>query len=174
LQTTNTVNAVVAQVSPYVSVAEVVAAIARWKHLSALTQAQQETLVTRFVIEKQRKQMGMFTILLVIVSTVIIALIVYTLTMDKLRSLATLKLIGAPDRTIVGLIVQEALSMGIAGFLAGLGLVLVFKDYFPRRVVLLPDNVALLFVIVVVVCLAASSLGVRLALKVEPATALAG
>jgi len=44
--------------------------------------------------------------LLVIVSTVIIALIIYTLTMDKKRSIATLKFIGAPDRTIVGLIVQ--------------------------------------------------------------------
>jgi putative ABC transport system permease protein len=172
LQSANTVNAVVATVSPYIAATEVVAAIARWKHLSALTEAQQETLVTRFVIEKQRKQMGMFTALLVIVSAVIIALIVYTLTMDKLRSIATLKLIGAPDRTIVGLIVQQALSMGIVGFFAGLALVLGFKDYFPRRVVLLPNDVALLFVIVVVVCLAASSLGVRLALKVDPATAL--
>jgi putative ABC transport system permease protein len=172
LQTTNTVNAVVAKVSPYVSVSEVAAAVARWKHLSALTEAQQETLVTRFVIEKQRKQMGMFTVLLVIVSAVIIALIIYTLTLDKLRSLATLKLIGAPDRTIVGLIVQQALSMGIVGFSAGLALVMTFKDYFPRRVVVLPDNVALLFVIVILVCLAASSLGVRLALKVDPATAL--
>jgi putative ABC transport system permease protein len=172
LQTTSTVNAVVAKVSSYVSVPEVVAAVSRWKHLSALTEAQQETLVTRFVIEKQRKQMGMFTVLLVIVSAVIIALIIYTLTLDKLRSIATLKLIGAPDRTIVGLIVQQALSMGIVGFCAGLALVISFKDYFPRRVVLVPDNIVLLFAIVVVVCLAASGLGVRLALKVDPATAL--
>jgi putative ABC transport system permease protein len=172
LQTTDTVNAVVAKVSSYVAVPEVVAAVSRWKHLNALTEAQQETLVTRFVIEKQRKQMGMFTVLLVIVSAVIIALIIYTLTLDKLRSIATLKLIGASDRTIVGLIVQQALSMGIVGFFAGLALVVSFKDYFPRRVVLVPDNIVLLFGIVIVVCLAASSLGVRLALKVDPAAAL--
>jgi putative ABC transport system permease protein len=172
LQTTSTVNAVVAKVSSYVSVPEVVTAVSRWKHLSALTEAQQEMLVTRFVIEKQRRQMGMFTVLLVIVSAVIIALIIYTLTLDKLRAIATLKLIGAPDRTIVGLIVQQALSMGFVGFFAGLALVISFKDYFPRRVVLVPDNIALLFAIVVVVCLLASSLGVRLALKVDPATAL--
>jgi len=174
LQTADTVNAVVAKVSSFVSVPEVVAAVARWKHLNALTEAQQETLVTRFVIEKQRRQMGMFTVLLVIVSAVIIALIIYTLTLDKLRSIATLKLIGAPDRTIVGLIVQQALFMGITGFFAGLALVISFKDYFPRRVVLVPDNIVLLFAIVIVVCLAASSLGVRLALKVDPATALGG
>jgi putative ABC transport system permease protein len=172
--TTDVVNAVVAKVSPYVQVAEVAASLARWKHLSTLTQAQQETLVTKFVIEKQKKQRGMFTVLLVIVSAVIIALIVYTLTMDKLRAIATLKLIGAPDRTIIGLILQQALSMGIIGFLVGLALVLGFKDYFPRRVVLLPEIVAALFLITVLVCLAASSLGVRVAVKVDPAAALTG
>jgi len=167
------VNAVVATVSPFVPVAEVAASIGRWKHLSALTQAQQEAL-TMFVIEKNMQQIKMFTVLLVSVSGVILALIVYTLTMDKIRSIATLKLIGAPDRTIVGLIVQQSLSMGIGGFFLGLGLVLQFKDYFPRRVVLVPDIVAALFVVTIVVCLAASSLGVRLAIKTDPATALAG
>lgn len=103
------VNTVVARVSPHVPVAEVAGAVARWKHLSVLTQDQQEALVSKLIIERQRKQLGMFMALLVIVSAVIIALIVYTLTMDKLRSIATLKLIGAPDRTIIGLIVQQAL-----------------------------------------------------------------
>jgi putative ABC transport system permease protein len=171
---TDVINAVVARVLPYVPVTEVAAAVARWKHLSALTQADQETLVSRFVIEKQRKQIAMFTVLLVIVSAVIIALIVYTLTMDKLRSIATLKLIGAPDRTIIGLIVQEALLMGIVGFLFGLALVGNFKGYFPRRVILLPDDIAILFLIVAAVCLAASGLGVRVAVKVDPAKALVG
>ena len=64
--------------------------------------------------------------------------------------------------------------MGIGGYFVGLALVLEFKDYFPRRVVLVPDIVAALFVVTIVVCLAASSLGVRLAIKTDPATALAG
>ena len=112
-------------------------------------------------------------VLLVIVSAVIIALIVYTLTMDKVRSIATLKFVGAPDRTIVGLIVQQALSMGIFGYFAGLVLVLIFQPYFPRRLVLDPQSVGAVFVITVVICLAASTLGIRLALKVDPAEALA-
>jgi putative ABC transport system permease protein len=172
LQASNQINAVVAMVSSHVPTPEVAAALNRWKHLSTLTQQQQETLVTRFVIEKQRRQMAMFTVLLVIVSAVIIALIIYTLTMDKVRSIATLKFIGAPDRTIVGMIVQQSLTLGIVSFVAGLSLVLGFKDYFPRRVVLVPEVISLLFVVTVVVCLAASSLGVRLALKVDPAAAL--
>ncbi|HEY4982213.1 MAG TPA: ABC transporter permease [Pseudolabrys sp.] len=173
LATNDQINAVIAKVSPYVPVNEVAAALARWKHLTALTQDQQETLLSKFVIERARKQQGLIMVLLVIVSAVIIALIVYTLTMDKVRSIATLKFVGAPDRTIIGLIVQQALSMGIFGYFTGLMLVLTFKPYFPRRLVLDPESVAIVFVITIVVCLAASTLGIRLALKVDPAEALA-
>jgi ABC-type lipoprotein export system ATPase subunit len=152
LQASNQINAVVAMVSPHVPTPEVAAALNRWKHLSTLTQQQQETLVTRFVIEKQRRQIALFTVLLVIVSAIIVALVIYTLTMDKVRSIATLKFIGAPDRTIVGMIVQQSLALGIVSFIVGLLLVLGFKDYFPRRVVLVPEVVSLLFVVAVVVC----------------------
>lgn len=172
LQSNDQINAVIAKVSPYVPVTEVAAALARWKHLAALTQAQQETLLSKFVIERARKQQGLIMALLVIVSAVIIALIVYTLTMDKVRSIATLKFVGAPDRTIIGLIVQQALSMGLFGFAIGLALVLTFRPYFPRRLVLDFESVATVFAITVVVCLAASTLGIRLALKVDPAEAL--
>ncbi|MFN3659408.1 MAG: ABC transporter permease [Pseudolabrys sp.] len=167
------INAVIAKISPHVRVDEVAGALSRWKHLTALTQAQQETLLSKYVIERARKQQGLIMVLLVIVSAVIIALIVYTLTMDKVRSIATLKFVGAPDRTIVGLIVQQALSMGIFGYFMGLALVLIFQPYFPRRLVLDPESVAAVFFITVVVCLAASTLGIRLALKVDPAEALA-
>ena len=163
----------IAKVSPYVPVNEVAAAFDRWKHLTAITQAEQETLLSEFRIERARKQQGLIMSLLVIVSAVIIALIVYTLTMDKVRSIATLKFIGASDRTIIGLIVQQALSMGIVGFSIGLALVLAFLPYFPRRVVLDAGVVAVVFAITIVVCLAASILGVRLALKIDPAAALA-
>jgi putative ABC transport system permease protein len=173
LETSDQINVVIAKVSPYVPIDEVAGALARWKHLTTLTQAQQETLLSKFVIEKARSQQMMIMVLLVIVSAVIIALIIYTLTMDKVRSIATLKFIGAPDRTIIGLVVQQALSMGLFGYFTGLALVLIFKPYFPRRLVLDPDSVAVVFVITIVVCLAASTLGIRLALKVDPAEALA-
>ena len=168
------VNAIVARVSPNVPVGTVAEGVRRWKHLSALTQEEQETILSRSVIERARRQIGLFTSLLLIVSTVIIALIIYTLTIDKLREIATLKLIGAPDRTIIGLIIQQALAMGAIGF--GLGAVLIhsIKDYFPRRVILQPEDAMALGPIVILVCVVASGLGVRLALKVEPAAALAG
>ena len=154
LETDDQINAVIAKVSPFVTVNEVAAALSRWKNLLALTQDQQETLLSKFVIELARKQQFLIMVLLVIVSAVIIALIIYTLTMDKVRSIATLKFVGAPDCTIVGLIVQQALSMGIFSHSTGLALVLIFKPYFPRRLVLDPESVGIVFVITVVICLA--------------------
>jgi putative ABC transport system permease protein len=168
------VNAVLARVSPNVPADRVAEAVRRWKHLAALTQDDQETILARSVIERARRQIGLFTTLLLIVSTVIIALIIYTLTIDKLKEIATLKLIGAPDRTIVALIVQQALAMGAIGFVFGASLIVTIKDYFPRRVVLQPEDAAGLALVVLVVCLVASALGVRMALKVEPAAALGG
>ena len=62
--------------------------------------------------------------------------------------------------------------MGILGFFAGLTLVVIFQPYFPRRLVLDPESIAVVFVITVVICLAASTLGIRVAVRVDPAEAL--
>ena len=171
---TDTINAVIARVSPNVSPDNVAEAARRWKHLAAMSQADQELILTQSVVERARKQIGLFTALLLIVSAVIIALILYTMTMDKLREIATLKLIGAPDRTIVGLILQQALAMGTIGFGFGALLITSIKDYFPRRVVLQPEDGLVLAAAVILVCVLSSALGVRLALKVDPATAIGG
>lgn len=164
--------AVIVRVKPGADTDLLTATLRQWKHLSALTQAEQEELLLAAVVDRARRQIGLFLGILLAVSAVVIALIIYTMTMEKLKQIATLKLIGAPDRTIVGLIVQQALILGAAGWGIGLTLILLVKDYFPRRVALEPLNAMVLAGIIVVVCLIASALGVRAALKVDPATAL--
>ena len=170
----DTVNAVVARLQPNSSPDAVAETVRQWKHLAAITQEAQELILTRSLVDRARRQIGLFTSLLLVVSAVIIALIIYTMTMEKLRQIATLKLIGAPDRTIIGMIVQQAMALGLIGFAIGATLIVVIKDYFPRRVVLEPDNVLVLGLIVFTVCLVSSGLGVRAALRVDPATALGG
>ena len=167
-------NAILVRLLPGVDAKQFAQDIARWKHLAALTQEDQEAVLSRSVIDRARRQIGLFTTLLLTVSTVIIGLIIYTMTIDKKKSIATLKLIGAPDRTIVGLIVQQALAMGVISFLVGAALINAGQNYFPRRVVLEPADAAILFGVVLFVCLLASALGVRTALKIDPASALAG
>jgi putative ABC transport system permease protein len=170
----DTVNAVIARLSPYADPAAVTAEIRRWKHFAALTAAEQEQVLTRSVVDRARKQLGLFTTVLLLVSAVIVALIIYTLTMDKMREIATLKLIGAPDSTIVALVMQQAMLLGAVSFAGGAALLLAVKDNFPRRVVLGPEEVAGFGLLVFVICLVASLLGVRYALRVEPAQALGG
>jgi putative ABC transport system permease protein len=169
-----TVNTVVARLAPFADADTVAASIRQWKHLGAITQAEQEAILSQSLVDRARRQIGMFTGLLLTVSAVIIALIIYTMTMEKIRQIATLKLIGAPDSRIVGMIVQQALALGLIGFALGAALIFNIKDFFPRRVILEADNVLLLGGVVTLVCLLSSALGVRVALKADPATALGG
>ena len=60
------------------------------------------------LIATSSKQIGMFLVILAIVSAAIVAFIIYTLTMDKIREIAVLKLIGTRNRTIAAMIMQQA------------------------------------------------------------------
>ncbi len=170
----STVAAVIARLDPGANPDSVAQTVRRWKHLGALTQTDQEAILLQSVVDRAKRQIGLFLGILLSVSAVVIALIIYTMTMEKLKQIATLKLIGAPDRTIVGLIVQQSVALGVVGWAFGLILILLIKDGFPRRVVLEPVNAAALGAIVLGVCILASGLGVRAALKVDPATAIGG
>ncbi|MBI5655675.1 MAG: ABC transporter permease, partial [Geobacter sp.] len=116
--------------------------------------------------------LGLFRVILLVISGVIISLIIYTMTLDKLRVIATLKLIGTQNRVIVGLIMQQSLLMGLVAYGIGYAAIWFTHDKFPRRVDLVAIDLQLLFVIVVVICIAASMVGIRKALKVEAAQAL--
>jgi putative ABC transport system permease protein len=169
---THIVNAVIARIDHREAPEAVAARILRWTHYTALTSAQEEEILTKHVIEKPKRQLGLFRIILLIISAVIIALIIYTLTIEKIRDLATLKLIGAPNRRIVGLIMQQSMAMGTLGYLIGAALIYATYDKFPRRVVLLTTDMGVLFVIVIALCALGSLQGVRTALKVDPAVVL--
>jgi len=171
---TDTVNATIAWLHPAASAGQVADTIRRWKHLSALTDAEQSELLTRSVVQRARVQLGMFTVILLFVSAVIIALIIYTMTMDKLREIATLKLIGAPDRMIVGLVMQQTLLLGGVAYGAAVALVFAARDVFPRTVALGLTEVAAMAGVIGAICLLSSILSIRVALRIEPQQALGG
>lgn len=168
------INAVVVKVATGANPERVVQSVSRWKHLTGLSQSIQEDILIKSVVDKSRRQIGLFTVVLLAVSSVIISLLIYTMTMDKRREIATLKLIGAPDSIIVGLIVQEAVAMAVIGFSLGALLIRLTKNYFPRQVILMPEDGLSLACAVLILCVLASGMGVRLALKIEPAVALGG
>jgi putative ABC transport system permease protein len=168
------VNAVLVRLEPWANAAEVAAHVERWNHYRAMTTAEQEDVLVRSLIERARQQLLLFRIILVVVVAVIIALIIYTLTLEKTRDIATLKVLGARDRTIAGLIVQEALALGLVGYGLGAVLIAFTYEYFPRRVAVIAFDQAALLVVIVGICLLASLLGIRRAVRIDPATALGG
>jgi putative ABC transport system permease protein len=167
-------NAIVAELDNPSMAADVARSTRRWNHYQVFTVDQERELLLRGFIEKSQKQLWLFRTILVIVSGVIIALIIYTLTMDKLREIATLKIIGAADRTIVNMILQQSLLLGVIGFAVGYALITRTYTMYPRTVILQPVDMVALFAIVVAICVLASILGIWRALKVDPATALSG
>lgn len=173
-QSTHLANAVVIRLEPGAAGPEVARRIEAWKHYTVLTATEQERLLTLIVIDKVRRQIGLFTTILLVVSTVVVALIIYTLTLDKIREIATLKLIGAPGFVVVKLIMQQSLALGAIAFTVGALLIHALYERFPRRVVLLPGDQLAVLAIVAGICVLASLLGIRRALSVDPREALGG
>ncbi|MGZ8920257.1 MAG: ABC transporter permease [Limisphaerales bacterium] len=151
----------------------VAAALSTWPDVTVYSTEQQKNLLLAGMVDKARRQLGLFRTLLVIISTIIIALIIYTLTLDKIRDIALLKLIGARNRVIVGLIFQQALLMGAFGFGLAWWLGQYAFPHFPRLVVILSADLIQLAFIVLGISMMASLLGIWKALHVEANTVLA-
>ena len=173
-ESTHTVNTIVARLSPGGDLQEVQERISRWNHFQPLSAEQQTRILTKGMIEKARMQLGLFRIILLVISAVIISLIVYTSTIDKIKVIATLKLIGAQNRVIIAMILQQSLLMGVIAYAIGYAMMLLTYEKFPRRIVLEAFDLQALFVIVIAICTISSFVGIRKALRVEPAEALGG
>ena len=68
----------------------VAAAIDRWEYFTAYTTAEQSQLMLTGSVALARRQTGLFRVLLIIIATVIIAQIIYTMTLEKLKPIALL------------------------------------------------------------------------------------
>jgi putative ABC transport system permease protein len=168
------VNAVLVQIKPGVDAEAVAAPIRRWKHLQAYTREQMEEILVAKLIATSAKQIGMFLVILAVVSAAIVAFIIYTMTLGKIREIAVLKLIGTRNRTIAGMILQQALGLGLIGFAVGKLAATLWAPIFPKYVLLEPGDALRGLVAVMLICALASTLAIRAALKVDPAAAIGG
>ncbi|WLD12833.1 ABC transporter permease [Planctellipticum variicoloris] len=171
---TPAMSAVIVRVRSGVNPQHVAAVIGGWSDVSVYSKAGQEDLLLQGMVDKARRQLGMFRALLTIIAAVVMALILYTLTLDKLHSIALLKLLGAPNRTILGMLLQQALLLGVTGY----GIAFLFGQqlfpYFPRRVVITQADLIQLLVIVLLISVLSSVLGIWRAMRVQPTEALMG
>ena len=162
------VSAITVRLAAGVDTLAVAETISGWPDVSVHTQADQHELLVYGMIDKARRQIGLFRVLLIIISTIIMALILYTLTLDKIHDIALLKLMGARNSMIVGLILQQALLLGLIGY--GIAYLLgqwVFPK-FPRRVLIGAEDLWGLALVVAVISVLSSLLGIWKAMRVEP------
>ncbi|HET7753694.1 MAG TPA: ABC transporter permease [Anaeromyxobacteraceae bacterium] len=168
------VNAILVQVHPGYEPGDVAAQISRWKRLQVYTREQVEQILVGKLIATSARQIAMFLVILAIVSAAVVAFIIYTLTVGKIREIAVLKLIGARNRTISAMIVEQALALGAIGFAVGKIAATAWAPFFPKYVLLEPGDALRGLAAVLAICIAASAVAIRAALAVDPADAIGG
>lgn len=162
------VSAVMVTVSPGAEAARIAAVISTWPDVTIYSRQQQVDLLLSGMVDKARRQLGLFRVLLILISTIIMALIIYTLTLDKIHDIAMLKLMGARNRVIVGLILQQSLLIGALGYGLAYWLGTYAFPNFPRLVVIESQDLLQLALIVLGISVVASALGIAKAMRVEP------
>jgi putative ABC transport system permease protein len=167
------ISAVLVDLKSGVNPQEVIQTLSGWADVTVHTSQQQRDLLLMGMINKSRKQLWLFRVILVIVSAIIMALILYTLTLDKIHDIAVLKLMGSRNRVIVGMIMQQAILLGMLGYTAGHFVGQFVFPYFPRRVSLTGPDMFVIAGVVLGIAVLASLVGIRKAIKVEPNTVLA-
>ena len=166
------VNAVLVQLQPGWQADAVAAPLKRWKHVQVFTRADMEEILVAKLIATSARQIGMFLVILSVVSAAIVAFIIYTMTLGKIREIAVLKLIGTRNRTIAGMILQQALGLGLIGFVVGKVVSTAWAPVFPKYVLLLPSDAVIGLLATLIICALASTLAIRAALSVDPASAI--
>ena len=168
------VNAVLLRLQHGADARAVAGMIARWQRFTAYTRDDMEEILVAKLIATAAKQIGLFLVILAVVSAAIVAFIIYTMTLGKIKEIAVLKLIGTRNRTIAAMIMQEALGLGVIGFFVGKFAATLWAPAFPKYVLLETGDAARAFVLTLVVCALASVLAIRAALKIDPAEAIGG
>jgi putative ABC transport system permease protein len=166
------VNAVLVQVEGTSKSEQVAQSIRRWKHLEAFTRKGMEEILVVKLIATSAKQIGMFLVILAIVSAAIVAFIIYTMTLGKIREIAVLKLIGTRNGTIAWMILQQAMGLGFIGFIVGKIAATFWAPVFPKFVLLEPGDAVTGFIVTLLICALASTLAIRVALAVDPGEAI--
>lgn len=168
------VNAILLKLQPGARIEEVQRALSGWSDITAYSSEDQRQLLLKGVVEKSRRQIGLFRALLAVVSGIIVALIVFNMTAAKTHDIALLKLMGAKTGVVVQLILQQSMMLGALGYAFALVIAEVSFQYWPRRVVLGFSELAGVGLFVAAVTVVASWAGIHRALKIPPTLVLAG
>jgi len=171
---TSTINAVLVKLAPGANEQSVAQHVRDWLYFNVYTTEEERNLMLDGRLSKISAVLGLFRALLVAVAIVIIALIIYVLTIEKIKSIATLKLIGAPNSVIVRLIMSQSMLLTLASFVVAYALRELIAPGFPRTLSFVGPDTAITFAVMLLGGILASLLAVWHALRTPAQLALGG
>jgi len=108
-----------------------------------------------------------------VIGVVICYQTLYNEVLDHLPQYATIRAMGFADRYLRGIVLREAVYLGIIGFLPGVAMSFLLYAYLSvgsgLAMVLTPGRIALVFALTIPMCCAAGLLSLRKALQADPA-----
>lgn len=111
-----------------------------------------------------------------VIGALVMTIIVYISVVERMRELGVLKALGATNAAMRWLVVLEAVSIAVPGFVLGAALGSLVATLVPRVIPIEPELPAGLFAaaaaITVIVAFVGSIVGMRRAVKVDPVVAL--
>jgi putative ABC transport system permease protein len=168
------VQAVVVKVLPGHSADEVRQRFEAWSDVTVWSTDEQRQLLLKGVVDKARRQIGLFRGLLAVVSGILVALIIYSMTAAKTREISLLKLMGARTQVVVAMVLQQSMMLTGIGYVFALGVAAVAFPVFPRRVVVTQTDLIIGAAGVVVLAIISSAMAIVRALRIPPTTILSG
>lgn len=165
--------AVLVALDPRADAAAVRAELARIPGITAYTAGEERSLLLDGAVDKARRQIALFRVLLIVVSTALLALVTFSMTAAKTREIALVKLLGARTRTLVSWVASQSLLMTLSAYGAAVAIGTKVFPKFPRRVVIEPRDLWIGLAVALVLASISSVAAVRRALSVPAGEALA-
>jgi putative ABC transport system permease protein len=161
------VAAIMVTLQPGVDAERVKSRVQHWGDVSILTRDEEEDALLNGRLRGLRLQILAFVGMTLLVTILVLSLSIYTMTIEKTHQIALLKLIGAKDRLIGGMIVQQALLIGLVAFSGAMVTAHFLFQHFPRTCLILPLDVLVQAILVTIISIFGSYFGIRKAMQVR-------
>lgn len=116
--------------------------------------------------------LGLGAVVGVVVGIVVVAQILYSSVSDHIKEFGTLKAMGAPDRVIYGIIVEQALWMAILGYIPGLLLCWGVSLWIVEQgiiILITPGSALTVLGITVLMCVSSAFFAIQKVTRIDPA-----
>jgi putative ABC transport system permease protein len=154
-------SAVVVSLRPGADAEQVRTAIERWGDVQVLSQQDQHIILLEGRLGKLRVQILAFTTMTLLICGAVIALTIYSMTLEKAAQIALLKLIGAKSSMISRMILSQALVIGGCGFVCACVISFLLYPNFPRTVLITAPDLSALATSLLGLSVAASWFAIR-------------